>query len=389
MSRARWHTVLVAVAVLVPGVARAQSSQFGVRGLGLIGRTGSAHAVALGGSLALFDGESGYNPAALSSLSGVTSLITSTQTWRESSNPTGAFHTRDSRFPHLLIGGPVRGARLAFGVSYSLYADRDFTIASVDTASPRGIPVTVIDTLSSRGGVNDLQAGFAWGPRSNFAVGASVHFLTGVNRLSTRRIWSDTVYLAPQEKAELSYQGVGVGVGFLWRPIPGLDVAAMVRRDGTLDVQRDTVASSAKIGLPTTMAAGLRYSAGRQLTLSVQGSRSSWSRADSGLREQGSPGSKDSYDLSAGVEYFRNSKRPGNLPLRVGVFRSTLPFLLVTGAQPTATGLSFGTGMKFAGDRGGFDLALERVTRSQGSLYRETAWQVSFGITVRAGGFTP
>ena len=47
------------------------------------------------------------------------------------------------RFPQLLIGGPVRGSRLALGASFSTYTDRDFAIASADTVLLRGVLVPV------------------------------------------------------------------------------------------------------------------------------------------------------------------------------------------------------------------------------------------------------
>ena len=85
-----------------------------------------------------------------------------------------------------------------------------------------------------------------------------------------------------------------------------------------------------------------------------------------------------------GVEYARNPRRPDHLPLRLGVRHGQLPFLLVQGSQPKELGIAIGTGFRFAGDLGGIDLAMERVTRKQGESYRESAWQLTLGVSVRA-----
>ena len=87
-------------------------------------------------------------------------------------------------------------------------------------------------------------------------------------------------------------------------------------------------------------------------------------------------------------EWFRNRRRAAHLPFRLGVRYAQLPYLLVQGQQPTELGIAAGTGLRFAGDRGGVDLSLERVTREQGPSYRETAWIFSLGMSVRTGGFS-
>jgi len=56
--------LLLALAA-VPPVLCAQSSQFGVRGLGLPGRQQSARAMGSAGAFAFFDGESSVSPASI------------------------------------------------------------------------------------------------------------------------------------------------------------------------------------------------------------------------------------------------------------------------------------------------------------------------------------
>jgi hypothetical protein len=114
-----------------------------------------------------------------------------------------------------------------------------------------------------------------------------------------------------------------------------------------------------------------------------------WSVADSSLVAQGAPGARNTFEVNAGVEIVRNAKRATKWPLRLGVRYTTLPFLLAPDPQPIEYGLSVGTGRRFAADRGGFDITVQHLWRSQGSLYTETATLITFGISVRPGGLTP
>jgi hypothetical protein len=372
---------------LVPLLAApllAQSSQFGVRGLGLPGRAASARVIATGGAMGLFDGESSQNPAALATLSMTTAVFTMANAYRTSVNPSGTATGQDHRFPQLLIGGPVPRSRFVVAASYSMFADRDFQLVSSGFASPRGVPIGVTDTLTSRGGIADMRIATAYAISPRFIVGGGVHFLTGSNRMSTRRVWADDDYAALDERAELSFHTIGFSGGVLLRPTPRLDLAATIRRDGTLQIERDSTPSS-KVAMPMTISGAARLHLSRSLDLAGSVTLRNWSRADAGLVGAGAVGSRDTKEYSAGVELFSDARRTAHKPLRLGVRYADLPFLLDATGQPDELGLSIGTGVRFARDLGGLDLAVERVKRTQGSGYSETAWQVTLGISVRPG----
>jgi hypothetical protein len=396
MRRISGLSAIVMLALV--SVAPAQSSQFGIRGLGVPGRELSARSLGLGGGYGLFDGESSLNPAALSTLATATALFTSTGSWGSATNPLGTQSSRDTRFPQTLVGGPIPGSRFAIGVSYSLYTDRDFTVVSDGIASPRGVPVVVHDTLSSRGGVDDLRIGTSMRVSSTLAIGAAFHFLPGSNRLSSRRYWEDTSYHSPSESAELSYGGTGVSIGALWQPMHALQLAAVYRRDGSLTVNRDSTGvgqvliPTATIGvvqMPATISGALRLTPGARFSIMASGTSRNWSVADSSLTSQGAPGARNTVEFNGGLELYRDLRRPNKYPLRLGFHYATLPFLLASDPQPSEISFSIGTGRRFAADRGGFDIALQRVSRSQGSSYTETAWLVTVGLSVRPGGLTP
>lgn len=389
---------VVGLMFAIAATAGAQASQFGIRGLGVPGRELSTRSLSLGGASGLFDGESSVNPAALGTLTTATALFTSSGAWSRTTNPTGSLATRDTRFPQILIGGPIPKRPFAIGISYSMYTDRDFTVVSDGVASPRGVPIVVHDTLSSRGGVDDIRLGASWVVNKHLAVGFGFHLLSGSNRLSSRRFWEDTSYQSPAEAAELSYSGAGVSLGVIWAPSSAFEIGGTYRRDGSLNVTRDSTgvgqvqlptAIVGSIRLPVTMSAGAHLIPSRRLGISASVTSRNWSVADSSLLSQGAPGARNTFEVNGGIEFFRDAKRHTKYPLRIGARYTTLPFLLASDPQPKEYGFSIGTGRRFAADRGGFDIAIQRVWRSQGSSYTESSTQIVFGISVRPGGLTP
>ncbi len=373
---------LVFLAVVAAGPLAAQSSQFGVRGLGLPGRQLSAASLGQEGADGLFDGRSARNPAALGLLTTSTLGFQSLQAWRSTEGVAGTGSTREQRFPLLLVGGPIPGSHFAFGLSYASYADRDFTMVSTGVASPRGVPIDVTDTLGSTGGINDLRLAAAWTPIPRVTIGIGGHLLTGSNRVFSTRAWSDTSFRPVRQSAEITYAGPGISAGVILQPTDRLLLAGTVRRDFSLQIERDST-NTGSMTLPWTFAGGARYRLGSQLALAGQVSTSNWSVANSGLVELGGVGARNTVEISGGLEWVRNVRRPERFPLRLGARFTELPFLVGQGSQPREVGLSLGTAFRFAGDLGGIDLALERVRRTQGTDFAETGWHLNIGVSLR------
>jgi hypothetical protein len=373
--------LLLVFLMAVPAMMRAQSSQFGVRGVGLPGRELGTHAIASGGAFGLFDSESSLNPAALSAAQMLTSVFTASQAFRSVDNPAGTASTRDTRFPQLMIVGPIRQTGAALGFSYSGYADRDFTITSTSTIDLRGLPVGVTDSVSSRGGLSDLRAAGAYRIHDRWTFGAGFHVITGSNRLETRRTFDDPNYLRSVQRAEVSYAGVGVSAGVIRQMGTRLAVAAMARWDSHLKVDRDSVRAGT-VDLPYSFGLGIRWQPVPNLDLATQGLVRTWSGANSDLLQQGGLGSENTFEVSLGAEYTPDLKRPYRRPLRFGARYGQLPFPVVTGTQPHEYGISLGSGMRFAQQRGGIDVAVEHVWRSQG-VYSERGFILTLGISVR------
>jgi hypothetical protein len=373
--------LLAAMLVCGPATAMAQASQFGVRGLGVPGRPFNTRSAGSSGAFAMFDAESGLNPGALGGLAAMTANFNGTQSFRTAENPAGSESLRDSRFPFVAFGGPVRGSPFAFGISYSTYANRDFTVASRDTVDLRDVLVPVFDTVSSRGGLSDLRFAGSYRLRESTVLGGALHVITGSNRMESRRAFSDTQYLPVRERAELSYAGVGFEVGAVHQLGSRLWVAAIARSDGKVIVDRDSTRIS-QVDLPYTLGLGLRLKAGARLDLAGHGLFRTWSGANSDLLASGGTGAENTFEAAIGAEYIGDPRRPYRRPIRLGARYATLPFPLQPGVQPTEFGVSIGSGVRFAQDRAGIDLSVEHLWRSGGD-FKERAFVVSLGVGVR------
>ncbi len=376
--RAAWLLGLLAT---IPALAWGQSSQFGVRGLGFPGRGLNARVIATGGAFGLFDSESALNPAALAGATALTSIFTASGAYRTVENPAGTASTRDTRFPLLMILGPVRQTGSALGFSFSGYTDRDFTIISSGTLDLRGGPVGVTDSFSSRGGLSDLRAAGAYRIHDRWLLGAGFHVITGSNRVESRRAFNDSTYLSSVQRAELSFAGFGVSGGAIRQMGPRFAIAALVRSDGHVNVDRDST-RVATVDLPYTFGLGLRWQPAPKFGLATQAIVRTWSGANSDLVAQGGVGANNTFEVALGGEFTIDPQRPYSRPLRFGGRYGRLPFPLEPGTEAHEYGVSVGSGMRFAQQRAGVDLGVEHVWRSEG-VHSEHGFIFTLGISVR------
>lgn len=375
------RALLLLALLAVPAAGAAQSSQFGIRGLGLPGRPLSTRAFSTGGAFAMFDAESGVNPAALGQLRAITAGFNGLQDFRHVENPAGTKSLRETRFPRFMVAGPTRKYPGVIGVSFANYTSRDFTLSSADTVVLRDILVPVNDTLSSRGGLSDLRFAGAYRFGDAWTVGGAFHVITGSDRLRSRRTFADTLYRPATQSSELSYAGIGGSLGVIRQFGPDFSVAALVRSDGHVNVDRDS-ARVGQVDLPYSFALGLRWRARPKLEVGSQVQMRTWSGANSDLLAQGGTGADNTVEAALGAEYTPDLRRPGRRPLRFGVRYATLPFPLVPGSQPHEFAVSVGSGLRFAQDRAGIDLGLEHAWRSSGA-FSERSLLLNVGVTVR------
>jgi hypothetical protein len=364
------------------GPAAAQSSQFGVRGLGLPLRPLSIRAGATGGAFGLFDPESAFNPASIGVVARVIADFQTVQSWRRSESPSGSGSASDNRYPGVFVAGPVGGTDFSVALSASGYADRNFSLISQDTVTLRGTPVSVLDTLNSLGGISDLRLAVAWRQSRAVQWGVGLHLLTGSNRIFSHRVFSDTAFAGVSESNTISYLGLGVSAGVTARIGKIITLGGMIRADDKMRVERDTTrVGSTK--LPITLSGGVRAQLGERVQFAVAGAFRNWSVADADLMAQGGIGSTNTTEFSAGIELLTNVKRPSNRPIRLGIYHARLPFPLRRGEDADETGISIGSSMRFVADRAGLDLALARVWRKGGPGFTERAVLLSIGVSIR------
>ncbi len=373
---------IVGLLLSTAGSLAAQSSQFGVRGLGLPLRPLSVRAVGAGGAFGLFDPDSGLNPASFGQTGFLTASFSTVQSWRHSVSPSGNASVQDNRFPGIVVAAPVGGTHFAIALSATGYTDRNFELASRDTLLLRGAPVETFDTLVSHGGMSDLRAALAWRQSKSVQWGVGLHLLTGSNRMISHRNFADTAYAAAAEQFTISYLGYGVSGGVVARLGSMLTLAGMVRADHRLTVERDSVPFG-DTRLPLTVSGGARLQLGPRALVAGSVLFRNWSVSNADLVAQGGIGSVNTTEYDAGIEYLTDPKRGQHFPIRLGFHHATLPFPLRAGDAGSETGISFGTGRRFVGDRAGVDLALERIWRKGGAGFSERATLLTFGISVR------
>ena len=373
-----WSLLLLGL----PSAVRGQSSQFGIRGLGLPIRPLSPRAIATGGAFGLFDLESSLNPATTAGAIQFTSLFSTAQNFRTSTNPFGTSSGKDNRFPQIIAVGPVGGTPLGVSISMSGYTDRNFALGTTDTIDLRGARVGVFDTLISRGGLSDLRLAGGWRISPGLQVGLGLHAITGSNRIENRRTFADSNYAIASERSTLSYLGLGLSTGVSFRVMPRLTIAGMFRTDGHLAIDRDTT-RIARTDLPTSFGLGARWQPTLKVAIAASYSTKRWATSNADLKVQGGIGADNAYEVSGGIELLRDPKNPGHRPWRLGGYYATLPFPVRAGRQPHELGISAGTGVRFTNGKGGFDLTLQQLWRSDGVGYTERATVVTFGISIR------
>jgi hypothetical protein len=377
------RALVVALLTALPAAASAQSSQFGVRGLGLPGREQSARAMGAGGAFSFFDPASSVSPASLAYLGSLTASFTVLNDYRSSTDPAGTGSIRDFRFPQFAVGGPIPHKPVWVGLSYSNYTTRDYSLVFPATVILRGLPVGVNDTIQSRGGINDLQLAVAYRPASRIAIGLGAHIFTGINRLSVHRVFGDSAYLASRQSSELSFSGFGVSLSVLTQLTRTLTVGLLARADGHVSIEEDSLPNPQRVDLPVTFGGAIRWQPSRKLALAGQVLAHNWSRANDDIIANGGVGAINTVEAAGGIEFTPDPRRPQRRPLRLGFRYAKLPFPLAAGAEAKEYGVSAGTGYSFAADRAGIDLSVERVWRSQDSQFDERAWLVTLGVTVR------
>jgi hypothetical protein len=375
--------LVLAIALAWPAALAAQASIFGIRGPGLPGRPYSARAVATGGSFALFDGESSLGPNSLGFVGVATGTFTSVGDYRSVSTPAGDDNLRTVRFPQTMVTTPFMNGRFIGALSASLYTDRDYAIVTVDTTTLFDANVVQLDSVGSKGSLSDFRLAVAYRGLPQTTVGLGIHFITGVARQTlVRRFITDSSFAAVVQRAEVAGSGFGLSVGGTRVFGQQLWIGGMLRKDFRLSLDSDST-DVGSFALPWTVAGGARYRIAQRLDLAAQAMYRTWSAVDSFLVAGGAPGADNTLDLSIGAELVQSVQRPGSLPVRLGFRYATLPYLTTAGSQPYEYAISGGTGLRFAKERAGIDVTLDKVWRKDGEGRSENAWLIYVAASLR------
>jgi hypothetical protein len=349
------------------GRLAAQDSQFGIRGLGTPGKWESVRARSAGGAFAPFDPFSPLIDASLVDVRHMSASVTTGTSWRNIDANGTESTLRGTRFPALVLAGPVT-ARIVVGGGFTTYLDRTFGVILHDTIDVRGVPQPITDEITSDGAVSDLRFAVAARVTNHLAFGLGIHRLTGSTRVSATRTFADTInYRTSNIRNEVAYGGTGGSASLLFDATSDLRISGWFRADSKLraDLGGRTVAEN---DLPLNYGAGIQWRAGAQAIVAGTVSWQNWSTT-------GVANSHDTFNWSVGTEIGGTRS-----PFRFGVRGGRLPFGV--GQAPTEIGYSAGLGRQFSGGRGRLDLGLERLDR-KGTGLTERVWTFLLGVTVR------
>jgi len=364
------------------GSAAAQSSIFDARALGIPQPPLSARAVGMAGSVSLLDGMSATNPAAITSIIGLTIGFNVFQDWRNSTSPGGTGSGSDAGMPNVIVINRIKETPFYVSGSFGSYSDRDFGFVTTDSTPVSGQPVGYRDSLESRGGTSDFRLALGYRDGKKLALGVGFHFLTGSNRFFLSRIFTDSLFAPVRQRSELAYNAIGVSLGAVYHPVEPLLLTAVVRHDGSMNVDRDSL-QAYTFALPWTFAGGAQYQLKGRGTVSAEVTYATWADASAELVANGGTGAENTLGAAVGAELYTSRLSPAKFPLRLGVRSRTLPFPLTPGVQPTEFSVAAGTGGRFAKGHAAADIALQRLWRKDDSGFSEDAWVLTFGLTLK------
>jgi hypothetical protein len=360
---------LIILATVVPsGRLAAQDSQFGIRGLGTPGKLESVRARTTGGAFAPFDAFSPLTDAVLADVRRMSASFTSGTSWRSVDASGVQSSLRGTRFPAMVIAGPVT-RRIVVGGGFSTYLDRSFGVVIQDTIDLRGVQQPITDAITSDGAIADLRIAVAARLHRRLALGLGLHRITGSTRVNATRSFADTAnYRTSTARDEVAYGATGGSASLLFDVTSDLRVAGWFRTDSRLraDVGGRTVAEN---DLPLTYGTGLQWRAGAQASVAGSLTWRNWGAV------QSIANAHDTFNWSVGAEIGSPAS-----PFRFGLRGGQLPFGV--GKTPTEVGYSAGLGRQFSGGRGRLDIGLERLQRS-GTGLNERVWTFLLGLTVR------
>lgn len=375
--------VLVSAALLaslaIPSAAAADSV-FGIRGLGLLGRSLSGRAAATGGAFSLFDAASPLNPSALGQWLSTAGWGVGAASSRSFSNGLASAKLGSTRFPLFGFAVPA-GPRIVVAVSVSDYLDRTWSVSSTRDSTLRDTTTsTLTDVANSTGGVTDLRLGAAYRVTPSFVVGIGIHRLVGSTQLSVERSFSDSAFIAYKDVATTDFSGLGVSLGGQGRLSDHLALAGTVRLNGRLTAKADDGAT-ARVAMPVEFSGGAMFAPARGVAFAATVGYQTWSRSAGDLVAAGQDRSQSVWNVSVGSEIDLFNFMGQRVPVRLGYRWRQLPFP-VAGSWLSEHAISGGLGLTLAGGRATMDMGVDIGSRTAGGA-SEKFTSAFVGVIVR------
>lgn len=379
---------LAAVAV-VAAPAAAQGTLAG-QGFGYPPGQLGPRGAATGGAVAEHDAGSAVNPAALGLAARTALFFQYSPEFRTTEAGGAEERTSTARFP--LFGGYARvGDRMRVGFAFSTLLDRSFAVDARGLDVIDGDTVSFTDRFRNEGGIADARLAASWRFGTRLHVGLGLHAYTGENRLTVERLFGDTTNL-PLERRTLSFSGGGVSLGTVLQLSRDISVAASARKGTDLRIRSGDTLLRPVGQVPDRAGAAVAYTGITGTTLAARLDWTGWSSMAGIAGSSVQPEDQVEYGVGADVAGPRVGDRA--IMLRAGFRARDLPFgvRVADASRPTPPNYFFspvseneitaGFGIPLAYERSMLEVAAQRASRS-GAGAKETAWILTFGLTVR------
>jgi hypothetical protein len=382
MQRARSRALLALAFLAFPLVARAQGT-LSTQGFGYPTGEMSTRAVGSGGATADFDAFSSTNPASIAASQGSLLYVQVEPEFRHlTADGGGSQKNTIARHPLTALAVQIRPT-LFGGISVSNFLDRSFETQERRTTPIADTAVATTNTFKSNGAIGDIRAALAWTPKSWLRLGIAGHVISGDNRLRSTQVFDDSVrFAAIADTTTVTYVGSALSAGVEVFAGSVAAFAVSYRKGNSMSVKhQDTTIANANV--PDGIAMSAAFVGIKGTMLAVRTSKDSWTRME-GLGSDSLP-ITNGWDTSVGADVLGPRFGQHALQIRLGGRWRTLPFGLINSEIREKT-LNFGVGTLLARGRLGVDLAAIRASRSPVSNdvpFHESAWTMSFGVTVR------
>ena len=382
MQRALTSSFVCLALLSLPALARAQGT-LSTQGFGYPTGEMSTRALGAGGATSDFDAFSSTNPASIAASLGSMVYVQVEPEYRHLTNDNGGSQKNViARHPLAALAVQIR-PNLFGGLSVSNFLDRSFETQERRTTVIADTSLPTTNTFKSDGAIGDVRAGLAWTPTSWIRLGVAGHIISGSNRLRSTEVFDDSVrFAAIADTQTVTYVGSALSAGVQLFAGQFAAFAVSYRKGNSMSVKhQDTTLATANVPDGISMSAAFTGIKGSMLA--VRTSRNSWTRME-GLGSDSLP-ITNAWDTSVGADVPGPRLGSHVLQLRAGGRWRTLPFGLSNSEIKEHT-YNVGGGTLLAQGRLGVDFAAIRSIRSpvsSGVPFRESAWTMSFGVTVR------